>query len=691
VPEALVLSGGGGRGDFELGAVDFIYSEGVRPQIICGTSVGAINGMKLAEGEGDPEQGLAGLKAIWFGLQRNTDMYDEEGWLSSIDPRISSYLTGRSASVGLARPAPQTSWGDLNKIINFFNDAGWLVTDGVAILTALEAIMSAKSLYNLTPIEERVREDMRRTDVAAWVAAGGQLRIGLVSLESGRLRYMTQTGGLLERDNVTPVRHPPDGGVPAACVEHASRIAELEETLAGEQADLVAAAPGEKGAIAQRIAALLADISREREALAECIRQNPPPAEGPPVEIDYADGVMASASIPGIFRAVPLVDGETYVDGGVRDVLPLQAAVDLGANVVYAVVASKADPEQAPSYRSGSMLEIAARALVDISISEVQRDDTRLGPNARTVHLIQPSVDIHDAFTIDPGLIRINFAYGYMRAADVVAGVPETSRRWQLADLIALKRLEIWRLECLERGLPIPTEPATPVRPADPTVSPGIAALKAELQALVDERRAAGGSMPGDADSWSQGPEQHPLPAGRAATFVSQFVPPMILSGQQATVSITMRNTGSEPWSTADGYRLGSQNPQDNTIWGLSRVEPPTSVQPNADVTLTFQVQAPVASGAFMQWQMLQEGVEWFGDLTPPIYIVTESPECAALRSEISDRDAEIEALRGAILGLDGSDPIDRAEIRAINQQIGVLEDEIAQRGQQMRNLGCPP
>ena len=56
MPTAIVISGGGAKGDFEVGALRLLYDRGIRPDIICGTSVGAINGAKLAEGEGDPEQ-----------------------------------------------------------------------------------------------------------------------------------------------------------------------------------------------------------------------------------------------------------------------------------------------------------------------------------------------------------------------------------------------------------------------------------------------------------------------------------------------------------------------------------------------------------------------------------------------------------------------------------------------------------
>ena len=53
VGPALALSGGAAHGDFEVGVVQYLYQHGLKPKIICGTSVGAINGLKLAEGEPD--------------------------------------------------------------------------------------------------------------------------------------------------------------------------------------------------------------------------------------------------------------------------------------------------------------------------------------------------------------------------------------------------------------------------------------------------------------------------------------------------------------------------------------------------------------------------------------------------------------------------------------------------------------
>jgi hypothetical protein len=102
------------------------------------------------------------------------------------------------------------------------------------------------------------------------------------------------------------------------------------------------------------------------------------------------------------------------------------------------------------------------------------------------------------------------------------------------------------------------------------------------------------------------------------AEFVSQWVPPIMQFYWGAEVVITMRNTGTLTWSAESAYRLGSQNPQDNLRWGLNRVTLPHSVAPGETVTFVFYVTPPLRVGNYnFQWQMVQDGVGWFGQATP--------------------------------------------------------------------------
>jgi NTE family protein len=85
MPLAIALSGGGARGDFEVGALRALYNRGLRPDIVCGTSVGAINGAAIAQGDGGLEQ----LEAVWRGLQQNSDMYLFDPQLvTALPPRV---------------------------------------------------------------------------------------------------------------------------------------------------------------------------------------------------------------------------------------------------------------------------------------------------------------------------------------------------------------------------------------------------------------------------------------------------------------------------------------------------------------------------------------------------------------------------------------------------------------------------
>ena len=70
-----------------------LYNRGIRPKILCGTSVGSVNALKLAEGEDTPSQGappaghvrgLAGLEKIWLSLSTDHDMWQLEPGVAAV-------------------------------------------------------------------------------------------------------------------------------------------------------------------------------------------------------------------------------------------------------------------------------------------------------------------------------------------------------------------------------------------------------------------------------------------------------------------------------------------------------------------------------------------------------------------------------------------------------------------------------
>jgi NTE family protein len=65
---AFVLAGGGSIGAVQVGMLRELLAHGVKPDLVVGSSVGAINGAYLA---GEPSlEGVRRLEAIWRGLQR---------------------------------------------------------------------------------------------------------------------------------------------------------------------------------------------------------------------------------------------------------------------------------------------------------------------------------------------------------------------------------------------------------------------------------------------------------------------------------------------------------------------------------------------------------------------------------------------------------------------------------------------
>ncbi|HEX6150295.1 patatin-like phospholipase family protein [Nocardioides sp.] len=66
---AFVLSGGGSLGAVQVGMLQALAARGVEPDMLVGTSAGALNAAWVA-GHGTSTQSLAGLARVWVGLRR---------------------------------------------------------------------------------------------------------------------------------------------------------------------------------------------------------------------------------------------------------------------------------------------------------------------------------------------------------------------------------------------------------------------------------------------------------------------------------------------------------------------------------------------------------------------------------------------------------------------------------------------
>ena len=90
-----------------------------------------------------------------------------------------------------------------------------------------------------------------------------------------------------------------------------------------------------------------------------------------------------------------------------------------------------------------------------------------------------------------------------------------------------------------------------------------------------------------------------------------------VYAGKNYPAAVSIRNDGTSTWTwnQPNPYRLGAEDPRDNTVWGLARVDLPTSpISPAATAPFNFNVWAPQIPGLYsFNWQMVHEGIQWFG------------------------------------------------------------------------------
>lgn len=87
----------------------------------------------------------------------------------------------------------------------------------------------------------------------------------------------------------------------------------------------------------------------------------------------------------------------------------------------------------------------------------------------------------------------------------------------------------------------------------------------------------------------------------------SSSVPTTVPPGSNTSVTVAVRNTGTDPWSAGSFYLYSRNSPI--TQWGVVNVLLTSAVAPGAVGTFTFTIRAPSTSGATpFNWDMFQAG-----------------------------------------------------------------------------------
>jgi NTE family protein len=464
-PTAFVLAGGGTKGSFEVGALEYLVDvAGIVPQIVTATSAGAVLATVLAQGRTLSElaERVDEIGDEVLAMTSSERVFGKQAWLAALDGTALGRAISQEITEGTRPPFPLRSWNDEQAGVlaapspspgRARRDARrvrrrrqrhlfrLLAGAGLRLPRVRRRLRtSGSSVLTLAPLAEALRtgaSGIRPVDPALVARPGLKLRLAVTAMRAGVLRYVTEDGTIVEADACTP-------------------------------------APG--------------------------------PAAGP---VDLIDAVIASASVPLVFPPRAMADDD-YVDGGVIEIVPVDAAVRLGARRIIALVAVPLGlPRDERDYAAAPAAYIGLRAMGMIGIADRQRANLAAPlPEGSSLTTIDPVVDVVGLFEVEPGLLRINRDYGWLRAADVLAEGDHDLMADVAASTHSLieARCESWRLE----------EDLWHTAPTEEAAIAGTLSLvrehKERVRATVEQRKQLGFPVPAGCEAWWTEYEAHVQP-----------------------------------------------------------------------------------------------------------------------------------------------------------------------------------
>ena len=467
---AFVLAGGGTKGAFEAGAIRYLVEEeAITPEVITATSAGSICAVVLAQARTHREL-VDRARDLHDDLLAMTDselLFGKQPWVAALDGTpfgraVDGYVTERTRP-----PIPGTNPPGQNPAGQ--NPAG-------------PAGGSPTSRAPGSPVDHRTWARLRAAHPQLRRYLDTAVRVGqaLPHLNRARKALRGNASSILTLEPL------------AAALRHggSSGIRRVDPALVGR--------PGLE--LRMAVAALGDGVLRYVTERGEIVASDAvTPVAGP---VDVLEGMLASASVPMLFPPRQLA-GDVYVDGGIANNIPVDAAVRLGATRVFAVLAVPVvQPRDTTDYLSATAPAVFLRAVGAVAFAERQLANLNPPlPPGTTVTVIDPLVDVVGPFEVSQGLMLLDMDYGWMRAADVLADVPAGTRQRAAAttDAIVVARTQAWhREEAIWRaGGPAPGDRRA------------LAALKTTIRDAVTERKGLGLPTPPDTERWWSGYEVH--------------------------------------------------------------------------------------------------------------------------------------------------------------------------------------
>ena len=432
---AFVLAGGGFKGAFELGALQHLVDTlGTTPDIITSASAGSILGMVLAQGRSREEFSarLADARQVLLSMTRTDMVFGEQPWMAELE---GTPLADSLKRLITDRTQPTLPGDDPDP-----DDVG-------------DAPARPHHQHNwphLAELSEKVRV-----------------------VSEARKQFTRETSSVLNLDPFeAAIRGRVDVGIPAVDVSLIDRPGlDLRMAVTAVKARLTHYVRGD--------GTVLASDARTP------LRPGPPPT-------DVIDGAIASSSVPMVFPPRQLGD-ETYVDGGVLANIPLAAAVQLGAEDIYTVVA-------VPVREGRKSLSLWSARQLGFVQTQADNLATPLPGDCRNT-VITPTIEVVGSFEVHRGLMQIDIDYGRMRAEETLTELDDGARRivTECSDTITVERDRAWHLEqvCMLAGR------------MDPERLDALRGLKHAVRSAVRARTAIGFPEPDGAESWWTGYELH--------------------------------------------------------------------------------------------------------------------------------------------------------------------------------------
>ncbi|MFI5296548.1 MAG: patatin-like phospholipase family protein [Polyangiales bacterium] len=145
---------------------------------------------------------------------------------------------------------------------------------------------------------------------------------------------------------------------------------------------------------------------------------------------DMTSWVLASGSVPVLFPPVE-IDGQLWVDGGVRRNDPVEEAIRAGANEIDVILCTPLNPSLRPLGRPPSLFEIAERAIMDVreGFSNGDAVEWRNSKLARVRVLAPTTLPDMGILTFDHGKLELLIEHGAQLAKEMLVresiGIPE--------------------------------------------------------------------------------------------------------------------------------------------------------------------------------------------------------------------------------------------------------------------------